>query len=297
MPISRLDPAEELLLEEEREELKEKEIIKEIEEKLESDYKYYQQIKQMDGEGDRPELSIKKAAEMTLDNLCESHERFKSVLKLIKSCFNDYIEAIESKNQELASENDAKNDKIKLIELEINSFKVNFELKNNELKTTKESLENLQKEFELKINKIKELEKEVAEKPQQQDGKIMGKYDQKQICKEIKDLLTENEELKSYALELKNELEYGKQRENKLMYFLFLLQQKEYPVFDVFETYVKDLSTQRFSTDLDEGYKHIYIEQMRKLKELGLLEKDIHKSERRKKSCKKLEESEASFEE
>ena len=61
----------------------------------------------------------------------------------------------------------------------------------------------------------------------------MGKYDQAKIMTEIKELLAENEDLKIFATEIKNELEYGKQRENKLMYFLFLLQQKDYPVFDV----------------------------------------------------------------
>lgn len=37
-------------------------------------------------------------------------------------------------------------------------------------------------------------------------------------------LVGENTELKSGLREIKSELDYGKQRENKLMYFLFLLQ-------------------------------------------------------------------------
>jgi hypothetical protein len=102
----------------------------------------------------------------------------------------------------------------------------------------------------------------------------MGKYDESKIMNEIKDLLAENEDIKSFATELRNELEYGKQRENKLMYFLFLLQQKDYPVFDVFEEFIKDLDTQRFSTELDEDYKQIYIEQMRKLKEMGFIKRE-----------------------
>jgi len=61
-------------------------------------------------------------------------------------------------------------------------------------------------------------------------------------------------------------------------YFLFLLQQKDYPVFDIFEKYIVNLKTERFSIDLDEDYKDIYIEQMRKLNQLGLLKPEHHKS-------------------
>lgn len=172
-------------------------------------------------------------------------------------------------------------DQIEKYKSEIDDFrKENKELNN--------MITDLQIEIGAKIKKIDDLEHEVKEAqklqqqaPPKQDALFMGKYDQEKICGEIKELLSENEDLKTYATELKNELEYGKQRENKLMYFLFLLQQKDYPVFDVFETYIKDLNTQRFSTELDEDYKNIYIEQMRKLKELGLLEREWYKSERK----------------
>lgn len=116
---------------------------------------------------------------------------------------------------------------------------------------------------------------------QQKDNQIMGKYDEQQVMKEIKELLKENEDIKSIARELKAEIEYGKQRENKLMYFLFLMQQKDYPVFDIFEEHIKDLPTSRFSTNLDEQYKEIYIEQKRMLKSLGLwYDYDFSKTER-----------------
>jgi 3-isopropylmalate dehydratase small subunit len=59
-----------VIIEEEKQRQREKEILKEVEEKLERDYKYYQQIKNPDGSSDTPsELGIKKAAESTLDNL------------------------------------------------------------------------------------------------------------------------------------------------------------------------------------------------------------------------------------
>lgn len=142
-----------------------------------------------------------------------------------------------------------------------------------------------EKRLKIRQNKIEELEKANAElsKVRKDKGIFSGKLDEKQLWSEIKDLLKENDDLRAFANEANSELEYGKQRENKLMYFLFLLQQKDYPVFDVFEKYIKDLDTQRFSTELDEDYKHIYIQQMRKLKELGFLEREWYKSDRGKK--------------
>lgn len=52
---------------------------------------------------------------------------------------------------------------------------------------------------------------------------FLGKYDEEKILEEIRVLVGENGELKSAVREIKSELDYGKQRENKLMYFLFLL--------------------------------------------------------------------------
>ena len=100
---------------------------------------------------------------------------------------------------------------------------------------------------------------------------MMGKYDEQKVMSEIKELLKENEDIKCVARELKAEVEYGKQRENKLMYFLFLMQQKEYPVFDIFEEHIKDLPTSRFSTNLDDKFKEIYVQQKKKMRDLGLI--------------------------
>jgi len=65
-------------------------------------------------------------------------------------------------------------------------------------------------EFQDKCNK---LELQVKNK----ENNFLEKYDQKKICGEINDLLSENEDLKSFASDLKDELDYAKQRENKLM--------------------------------------------------------------------------------
>lgn len=88
----------------------------------------------------------------------------------------------------------------------------------------------------------------------------MGKYDEEKILEEIKVLVGENQEMKSAVREVKSELEYGKQRENKLMYFLFVLQHKGIPIYEIFDANIKDLPTTRFSPELDDEYKKIYFE-------------------------------------
>lgn len=54
---------------------------------------------------------------------------------------------------------------------------------------------------------------------------------------------------------MQEELDYGKQRENKLMFFLFILKEKGYPISEVFEEEIKDIPTTRFSTHFDDEYK------------------------------------------
>ena len=52
--------------------------------------------------------------------------------------------------------------------------------------------------------------------------------------------------------EMKDERDYSKQRENKLMYFLYLMKEKGYPVNDVFEEEIKHIPTERFSKYFEE---------------------------------------------
>ena len=68
-------------------------------------------------------------------------------------------------------------------------------------------------------------------------------------------LESENDELKTLMNEMQSELDYGKQRENKLMFFLFILKEKGFPISDVFEVDIKDIPTTRFSTQFDDEYK------------------------------------------
>jgi len=47
-------------------------------------------------------------------------------------------------------------------------------------------------------------------------------------------LQAENEELQTELQEVREDIDYGKQRENKLMFFLFILKEMGYPISDVF---------------------------------------------------------------
>ncbi|CAI2386524.1 unnamed protein product [Moneuplotes crassus] len=256
-----------------REEHMNKQELKEIEDKLERDHNNYLQRKQTNSEDHDPEEQIRNAAETALKNLSESQTMFAPVLDLISKCYDSYIMNIEEKHEALSKVLKDKDKQIMDFKEQLSKFQV-------ELATRDDQVASLQETIKSKINEIEKIKKEKLEV--ERPSNLIENYDEKKIYKEIKELLSENEDLKTYATQMKadmvSELEYSRQRENKLMYFLFLLQQKDYPVFDVFEKYISGLETNRFSTELDEDYKNIYIEQMRKLKDLGLLEREPHKS-------------------
>ena len=71
-------------------------------------------------------------------------------------------------------------------------------------------------------------------------------------------MLAQNNELKIITKEMQEELDYGKQRENKLMFFLYILKEKGFPISEVFENEIKDIPTTRFSTHFDDEYKLMY---------------------------------------
>ena len=60
---------------------------------------------------------------------------------------------------------------------------------------------------------------------------------------------------------------YGKQRENKLMFFLYILKQMGYPISEVFEREIKDVPTSRFSKNFDDEYKVMHAELWKERKE------------------------------
>jgi cell division septum initiation protein DivIVA len=61
------------------------------------------------------------------------------------------------------------------------------------------------------------------------------------LYSEVKELLEENLEMREIVTDMKKEIEYGKQRENKLMFFLFLLKERGFPITDIFEKEIKNI--------------------------------------------------------
>ena len=76
----------------------------------------------------------------------------------------------------------------------------------------------------------------------------------------LNQIMDENKDLKNLIQEMQEELDYGKQRENKLMFFLYILKEKGFPISDIFETEIKDIPTTRFSSQFDDEYKTLYEE-------------------------------------
>ncbi len=60
--------------------------------------------------------------------------------------------------------------------------------------------------------------------------------------------------------DIQKDIDYGKQRENKLIFFLYVLKEHGLPVSDVFDTEIKDLPTHRFSKDFNDDYKELHAE-------------------------------------
>lgn len=75
---------------------------------------------------------------------------------------------------------------------------------------------------------------------------------------QIDQIQKENVELRELLMELQKDIDYGKQRENKLIFFLYVLKEHGLPVSDVFDQEIKDLPTSRFSKDFNDDYKVLH---------------------------------------
>ena len=65
-------------------------------------------------------------------------------------------------------------------------------------------------------------------------------------------------EMESKFDKFNKEIELAKQRENKLMFFIYVLkEEKKCPVSEVFEEYIKPIETSRFTSDHLADYKKI----------------------------------------
>lgn len=75
-----------------------------------------------------------------------------------------------------------------------------------------------------------------------------------------------------------NEMELGKQRENKLMFFLYVLkEERQCPVSEVFEEYIKPIKTSRFKADFGEDYAKVLRQVKKQMKYEKLYDKAVKK--------------------
>ena len=71
-----------------------------------------------------------------------------------------------------------------------------------------------------------------------------------ELYKTIHDLTEANEHMVSENKLLNDSLIYSKNKENKLMYLVFKLHKKGYPINDIYEKEVKPISTLRFNQEM-----------------------------------------------
>ena len=176
-----------------------------------------------------------------------SEDTAKSVMKTIKMNYDEQMKEVIA-NAERS---------VKTIQ----KIKSSFEEPINEM-IKKLSLQEFEhstdvKKYEIEINDqkqtIEQLNKAITEcKDKIKDWKNDKTKNEKRILKELKVVNKENKQMKEVIQEFKDEIDYCKQRENKLMYFLYVMKEKGLPVGEIFESEIKDIPTKRFSKYFDE---------------------------------------------
>ena len=86
-------------------------------------------------------------------------------------------------------------------------------------------------------------------------GKITGSAaPRKEECPRLDGVadITDAERLRHQVKELQEDIDYGKKRENKLMFFLYVLKEQGFPISRVFQDEIRDIDTTRFSKDFDD---------------------------------------------
>ena len=87
-------------------------------------------------------------------------------------------------------------------------------------------------------------------------------------------------ELDRKDLKYCHDVELGKQRENKLMFFLYVLkEEKNCPVTEVFENYIRPIETTRFTADYGDDYRNV----LKKIKAHAKYEKIFNRALRKMK--------------
>ena len=91
----------------------------------------------------------------------------------------------------------------------------------------------------------------------QLDMKHVGKITssaapRREECPRLDGDLVDAERLRNQIEELQEDICYGKKRENKLMFFLYVLKEQGFPISRVFQDEIRDIDTTRFSKDFDD---------------------------------------------
>ncbi|CDW77231.1 UNKNOWN [Stylonychia lemnae] len=224
----------------------------------------------------------KKKAETFMkvfDELITKESPFQSIIQKLRKGFKDCIKDYENQNDQ--GKHFVKECEFKLKEKQVDFKRIEQDLRDverneqecrtqiqnmaSQIDERDDQIENLEIELDHQRRKFKDLFKQQMRQPLNKGGNkpiIIQNDDQsmehQDMYEQLQEALNENNELKQIAKEMQEELDYGKQRENKLMFFLFILKEKGFPISEVFEEEIKDIPTTRFSTHFDDEYKQMY---------------------------------------
>ncbi len=183
--------------------------LKQLEIQLESVLKAYQP--DTSASSSSPECSLWNQADQAITTIISHVPSLSKLLKTVMSCYCEVYDSYKHQLEKLTAEKDqrsAERDTMKswIEELEKDLMSMRSKKDDNEIK------------LQLQSEKVDDLQRMVdlmktASKDHQQEN----------VVKEIKSLLEENEKLKMNLKEVKEEVDYQKQRENKLMYFLYVM--------------------------------------------------------------------------
>mmetsp|Transcript_14516 Transcript_14516/g.10464 ORF Transcript_14516/g.10464 Transcript_14516/m.10464 type:complete len:240 (-) Transcript_14516:250-969(-) len=153
-------------------------------------------------------------------------------------------------------------EQMKGLEQEYQHLVLNTEENQGQMRSMAEKIDerdDVIEQLEYELEDLRKKNRHLFKEQMRADGKFKREESSVEIDPvQVQALLQENEELHEAVQKLKDELDYGKQRENKLMFFLYILKEKGYPISQVFEAEIKDIATTRFSTDFDDEYKVMY---------------------------------------
>ena len=184
-----------------------------------------------------------------LDNISsKNNQELRNFLNTIKE---SYWELFRLSQKQIQTENKSLNKSLLSLKKELNEI-IN---KNKKLERRRVELEREKKtwnkDLKDKLEYIKTLESNLVEANHTvMEAQKDGRESRNMVDEGNKEI----NELRSKIEEEEGTLNYYQQRENKLMYLLFTIQQKGYPIKDIYESEVKNMNTSRF---LDGNYIQI----------------------------------------